>query len=255
MIRRLHRDETRDEQEAKLDLDMLQAAGQGEEESLKQLLSHGGRVTATTSKQQTPLHIAAMTGYLPSVQLLLDNGASLEAKNWVGHTALYYAAANGHMSVVSYFSTAVQKKANPTEGWTFIGPIFGAAINGHHHVVRFLLDRGGFADFMDGDAGEALYHAARLGSHGVSKLLFDTETIIGTEKKFGSRFDKVLMRRVLHGLFNVADIIGLQMTFSRGADGSPLCVAKRTLLKLLPNKGAKPKSEQTYARNHGMRLL
>lgn len=40
------------------------------------------------------------------------------------------------------------------------------------------------------------------------------------------------------------------MQFSRGADGSPLCVAKRTLLKLLPNNGAKPKPkpEQTYAR-------
>lgn len=164
---------------------------------MKQLLLHEGRATATSLEQQTPLHIAAMTGYLPSVQLLLDNGAPLGAEDGYGRIELYYAAANGHMSVVELLLHR-GANANPKEGKTVDRPIFGAAINGHHHVVRFLLDRGGFADFMDGDAGEALYHAARLGSHGVLKLFFHTETIIGMDKTFGSTFDKVIMRDVLH---------------------------------------------------------
>ncbi|KAJ4475866.1 asparaginase-domain-containing protein [Lentinula lateritia] len=50
---------------------------------------------------KTPLHTAALNGYVESMTLLLNSGALVHQRDALGHTALYYAARQGHIDVVN----------------------------------------------------------------------------------------------------------------------------------------------------------
>ncbi|KAF8627733.1 hypothetical protein AX15_004274 [Amanita polypyramis BW_CC] len=49
---------------------------------------------------RSPLHVAALYGYVRSVDMLLRSGALVHLRDALGHTALYYAARQGHEAVV-----------------------------------------------------------------------------------------------------------------------------------------------------------
>jgi ankyrin repeat protein len=49
-----------------------------------------------SNRQKTALHGAAIYGHVSTVQLLLEKGASIEARECSDRTALYFAAKNGH---------------------------------------------------------------------------------------------------------------------------------------------------------------
>ena len=52
-----------------------------------------------------------MKGYLPMVELLVDQGARIDAQNETGMTALMYAAMFGHRQIVQFL---VDKRAEIT---------------------------------------------------------------------------------------------------------------------------------------------
>ena len=68
-------------------------------QAIEQLL---GRDTSTRIEAKeaifgrTALHLAALTGYSEIVKLLLDRGASIDATDRTGETALHAAALYGH---------------------------------------------------------------------------------------------------------------------------------------------------------------
>lgn len=49
----------------------------------------------STPSLQTPLHLAVLAGQPSNVELLLSHGASVHARDILGHTALFYAAKRG----------------------------------------------------------------------------------------------------------------------------------------------------------------
>lgn len=65
---------------------------------------------STLIPRTTPLMDAASLGYSKIVNLLLVHGASINAENPNGSTALFYAATRGHINVVKML---LQKGANP----------------------------------------------------------------------------------------------------------------------------------------------
>ena len=80
---------------------------------IKELLKHSANVNATNNDQETPLILAVLSnddGDTEIICLLIKNGASLEAKDFMDSTALCHAFAERKFSLVKMF---LENGANP----------------------------------------------------------------------------------------------------------------------------------------------
>ncbi|KIJ69086.1 hypothetical protein HYDPIDRAFT_123159 [Hydnomerulius pinastri MD-312] len=67
----------------------------------------GGIVNcADAGSGRSPLHVAAINGSTASVSCLLESGALVHLRDTLGHTALYYAARQGHEEIVDTLVSA-----------------------------------------------------------------------------------------------------------------------------------------------------
>ncbi|KAG6855953.1 hypothetical protein H0H87_009070 [Tephrocybe sp. NHM501043] len=74
----------------------------GTDEPYKAVNVSGGIVNCPdTTNGQTPLHAACLNGGAKAVDLLLRSGALVHLRDSLGHTALYYAARQGHEEIVN----------------------------------------------------------------------------------------------------------------------------------------------------------
>ncbi len=76
------------------------AAGNGHTDTARLLLEQGASVDAKAEHDRTPLHAAAVNGRTDTARLLLEQGASVDAKTRGGATPLAFAANNGHTDTV-----------------------------------------------------------------------------------------------------------------------------------------------------------
>ena len=67
---------------------------------MSQLIEQGAEVDWSGLDNWTALHKAARYGHTPVVTRLLDTGWSLEARDEISHTPLFWAAYNGHLDTV-----------------------------------------------------------------------------------------------------------------------------------------------------------
>lgn len=72
----------------------------GQAPAVRLLLEAGASANARRGRWLRPLHVAAAQGDLASVHALLDHGADVDATDGAGFTALHTAAAAGHAEVV-----------------------------------------------------------------------------------------------------------------------------------------------------------
>jgi len=105
-----------------------------------ELLDDGASVDARDRFGARPLSHAARFGHLEMVDLLLAHGAPIDARNLVGATALYFAAEGGHTSVVQHL---IERGADVNlTGRSGVSPVAAAAYAGNDSVVEALLARG-----------------------------------------------------------------------------------------------------------------
>ena len=128
--------------------------GKETDESLAVSLIRQGRVSPSPKNEPNLLHRAAEKGWNRLASLLLEAPYSFsvnEIDKDHHATALFYAAANGHYSVVK---TLIAKGAdsNKTSTCMHETPLFAAAKHGHTRVVCTLIDKGG----ANPDAGTLL---------------------------------------------------------------------------------------------------
>jgi ankyrin repeat protein len=74
-----------------VDLSLLTAAQNGEQQKVKVLLDQGADINAKDDQGMTPLHLAAQEGHKEVVEFLLSKDADITAQNIKGYTPLYSA--------------------------------------------------------------------------------------------------------------------------------------------------------------------
>jgi uncharacterized protein len=104
------------------------------------LLDQGASVDARDRLGARPLSHAAKSGHLQMVDLLLARGAPIDARNLAGATALYFAAEGSHISIAQRL---IERGAGVNLGGrSGISPIAAAAYAGNDVIVEALLSHG-----------------------------------------------------------------------------------------------------------------
>jgi len=97
------------------------AAEKGHKKTAEILIRQGADVNAEMRNGETPLHLAAEYGHKEMAQLLIEQGANVNAKTQTGESPLHRAAANGHVEMVSFLikQGAVVSGTKKTSGIAF----------------------------------------------------------------------------------------------------------------------------------------
>lgn len=88
---------------------------------------------------KTGLHIAAMHGHYQMVEILLGQGAEINASDKNGWTPLHCAAKAGHLDVVRLLCESGASPKNETNYGC--APIWFAASEGHNNVFKYLMHK------------------------------------------------------------------------------------------------------------------
>lgn len=135
-----------------------------------QLLDQGASVDARDRLGARPLSHAARSGHLKMVELLLTRGAPIDARNLAGATALYFAAERSHISIAQRL---IERGADvKLTGRSGLSPIAAAAYAGNDIIFEALLAHGADERAPD-ETGKPpiVYAAARARFDIVKRLL------------------------------------------------------------------------------------
>ncbi|KFM72269.1 Serine/threonine-protein phosphatase 6 regulatory ankyrin repeat subunit B, partial [Stegodyphus mimosarum] len=169
--------------EIQLEKLLFEAAAVGDYETVRNLLQSGVSVDAdeynkalfyASKNYMTPLQIAAANGYLNCVQILIEYGADVNAKDRFDVTAMHMAAekgnhlclkalldANADCCLPTKFSKSGCYTAVPHLGGTT--PLHLAASNNHIDCVKELIQYGADYNAVDERGRTSLYIAAKAG--------------------------------------------------------------------------------------------
>ncbi len=107
----------------------------------------------------TPLMVAAFHGHKDIAELLIANGANVNAKDAAGRTPLYIAAMESHMETVELL-VAKGADVNAKDSMAGLAPLHFAALVGHKEVAELLISKGGDVNAKDVNGLTPLYYTA-----------------------------------------------------------------------------------------------
>ncbi|KAF5119755.1 Ankyrin-3 [Metarhizium anisopliae] len=118
---------------------------------------------------RSALVFAAQNGHLGATQLLLQHGAEIDGRTRRGETAFLWAARNGHMSVVSLLiSEMADPLSTDAEGWSGLD---WAIMDGQNDVVEMLLRNHGHFQESLVRQNEVLLLAAESGNDSAVRMM------------------------------------------------------------------------------------
>ena len=146
------------------------AAGFGTLETIQLLLDNGAEVNAKNRRSSTPLHWAIHDE--ARVRLLLEHGAAINAKQVEDRTPLYQAAVLENGNAV--LRLLLEKGGDPSLA-TLVGrtPLMSAAGRGDIEAMRLLIAKGADVNRKSGAGATALMAAATNGSLRAVELLLE----------------------------------------------------------------------------------
>ena len=155
-----------------IDIQLLEAARAGDNEQIPQLLSKGASPDAIDSEGYTALMLAAMNSDPEAVKALIDAGANTESEYYRhGATALGLAVeAKRHDIVRVLLDSGANVNAR---GYNRATKLITAAAQGDKEMARILLDAGADINMCNMHNKSALFAAVQMGHPGMVKLLLD----------------------------------------------------------------------------------
>jgi ankyrin repeat protein len=76
---------------------------------IRKLIENSAYIDAESPNKTTPLMMAARAGHLSSVQLLIDEGADVTAKNELGLNAIDFAKSQNHIAIITLLDRHVKQ--------------------------------------------------------------------------------------------------------------------------------------------------
>lgn len=156
---------------------LLQAVESGDLEQVKRVLTGGAVVNARTKSGLTALSIAIIRGYDEIALLLIEKGASLDARDksgdrenrTPGNSPVHYAAIYGRTRVLAaMLDRGVSPNLRDRNGRTLL---MMAAENGHRETVKLLLERGADPKTRSALGDTALDAARRKGDPEIVRMI------------------------------------------------------------------------------------
>ena len=178
-------------------------------------------MTQTDRKGRTPLHLAAMSGYMSVVRFIvkeiIEATKDIEVrKQYInladnkGRTPLFHAAAEGHISVTRFLVERGADLEASTNG-NHIEPgstsLMACAEKNAEECFHLLLDKGANVMAMRKDGADALYMAARYGHLEIVQQIAATDKmqLIINRKTFLGR--TAIMTAAFHGHLRVCKFL------------------------------------------------
>jgi len=242
--------------------DIFAASYNGDFETVKRLIAADPKlVNAKNSDGRFPLEMAAQTGRVEIVRLLLEKGAEVNMSRGGGSTALHMAALYGGKTEL--ISLLLEKGANmnarTANGET---PLNLAVIGKQKAIAELLLDRGAEINLENQNFSSLLHISA---SAGIKRIV---DMALKHEINFAFRTEKgntLLHSAAEGGLVELADVLlakGLSLEATNTYGQTPLHLAARDdqkgIVELFLGKGAKidqatkeGKAALHYAREKG----
>jgi uncharacterized protein len=139
------------------------------------LLDQSASVDARDRIGARPLSHAARSGHIEMLDLLLARGAPIDARDLNGATALYQAAERGQTAVVQRL---IERGADVhLTGHSGVSPVAAAAYAGRDSIVRILLAHGADARAADDTGKPPVIYAAASGRLDIVKQLMASGNI------------------------------------------------------------------------------
>jgi RNA polymerase sigma factor (sigma-70 family) len=152
------------------------AADYGEKELVNLLLANGAQINAKRSDGNTPLHLAANVGSLTVVECLIRNGADVRVRNnWEG-TPLHLAAQHENTDIATIL---LQNGADVHAGWH--RPLHTAAWHGHRAMAELMLRHGADVNATDPPLLTPLHSAVRNNQREMVEFLLDHGAEVNAE--------------------------------------------------------------------------
>ncbi|KAH0564724.1 hypothetical protein GP486_001886 [Trichoglossum hirsutum] len=167
--------------------ELINTASEGLKAEVQLLLEKGTDVNARDKGGMTALHWVSYKGHETVAQLLLEKGANVNAVNCSdGSTALHYAVERGHEVVAQLL---LEKGANVNAVNCYNGKtvLHYAANGGHKVIAQLLLEKGVDTNIKEGFGKTALHWAAEKGDEAVAQLLLEKGAYISMKDKYDGR--------------------------------------------------------------------
>ncbi|GEM_PF-594365 len=185
----------------------------------------------------TVLMAAALQGHLAMVQLLLEKGADVQAKDMNGATASDHAATKGHAEIVQL----LKGESVPNNR------IISAASNGNTDLVQILLTAGANVNTKDTEGRTVLMLAVSHGHFFTAKVLLDRGADVNAKSNTGLTS---LMYAAMNGDTSIVQALlakkaDVNAKNNKGETAIIYAKGNHYIIKLLKDAGAKEPQEET----------
>ncbi|KAJ6579081.1 ankyrin repeat domain-containing protein [Mycena vulgaris] len=215
------------------------ASYNGHSQMVQLLIDNGADVNAQGGYFKNALQAASLNGHELVVKLLIDKGANVNAQGGYFGNAMQAASWNGNESMVQLL---IDNADVNTEGGAYGNALQATSYNGHELIVQLLINKGADVNVQGGPFGNALQAASLNGHELIVHLLIGKGANVNA---LGGEYGNALHAASYAGHESIAHLLidkGADVNAQGGHFGNALQAASlnghELIVQLLINKGA-----------------